>query len=401
MESFNYHNIKFEDLYYAPINIVGYKDDGLHNCCNCGQTLYLNDYYIESDEDLEDFINAVIEKLAEIISKKIHYCSHCSDGQDIERYLYILEKEDEIAPDYGTEIWEFLSEQGIYDYGIKEKILNYLYCSGCKFGTGRYDDVYEQFDPLDKVYTQQDIDDFYGLNYEDFADFAKSYELNISREEIQEFVEFLYDKPYLALLHKVGKEIYRVIEQHYKNKNYLVLEVGEKLYRGRTRKKDHSPFEPKDLWNPPKGSTSHGRYNAIGVSVLYCTDSINAIPYEIHPSHDENIDVATFMVEKPLFLFDVSSIFNEKFGDLISSTVLESKEQKKGYLLTNFIRDCCYDVGYHGIKYKGVGKGEYYNFALFNFEKGVELSISDNVVTISPDVSYNISKIPNAELELE
>jgi hypothetical protein len=76
------------------------------------------------------------------------------------------------------------------------------------------------------------------------------------------------------------------------------------------------------------------------------------------------------------------------FNDFFSESNVESKTLKKVYLLTNFIRDCCQNIGYHGVKYKGVGRGSYYNYAFFNFAVAVDINIT-NVSAYDYDIIYS------------
>lgn len=118
------------------------------------------------------------------------------------------------------------------------------------------------------------------------------------------------------------------------------------------------------MWAPPVGKFNHGRYNAIGVPVLYLTDDIGAVSYEIHAADDEMIDIAEFKIEKDLLLFDIG-VFDNGFEGFFEENSADSRMLQ----LLNFIGACCSLIGYDGVKYGGVREaGTYTNYALFTEE---------------------------------
>jgi hypothetical protein len=93
---------------------------------------------------------------------------------------------------------------------------------------------------------------------------------------------------------------------------------------------------------------------------------LEAIPYEINPSHEDVIDVAQFELKRELKIFDIGS-FDPEFRGFFCEKNGETKLLKQAYLLPNYIGACCSLIGYDGVKYEGNHtKIRYTNYALFN-----------------------------------
>jgi hypothetical protein len=385
--------IEVDDL-EPQVQILGFKHEKLI-CDHCGELLETKDYYFDSAEDMEDFEGNTIEAIAEILSTDIEFCSYC-DGQQLEDYVNAINGEldaDETERDYdGIDAHNFLSSYEIPDKYC-EAILGKLKCSSCGHGGDIYHPKHNPdggpFSVEDRFYTKEEIEHFYGVDYDSFSFLGESYDIELCKNDFISFQEYLYESPLLAYRHGTGSKIFDLLNHIYNDNHAVVFTIpsGTTIYRGRTRKKDAIKFSREKLWNPPAGESSHGRYNLVGISVLYCCENIEGIPYEIHPIHDEIVDIGEFVVKNDLKILDVTTLF-EGFVGFISESNIESKTLKKTYLLTNFIRDCCQAIGYHGVKYKGVGKGDYYNYAFFNFQSAIDIDITDNIFTSDYDIVY-------------
>ncbi|WGU92071.1 RES domain-containing protein [Paenibacillus dendritiformis] len=381
----DYHGIGLDVLDNPPIEIVGYKNSGNIECLECGSILYTNHLYFGDENDLSIFTDQAIEFVAKEISKQIYSCSYCSD---IPNYVHSFNSDPhgEKMDEQGTDIYDFLSENGV-DEDFRDRIKKHLRCQSCNHGEkGHPEDNPNggEFENFDRVFTREFEDQFWGYD-DDFISFARDYDIIFTHSELAEFREYLYNYPMLAYKHSTGINIYTLLQKHWENNEYYILESGAIVYRGRIRKIDEAILDKDQLWNPPDGVATHGRYNSVGVSVLYCADNINGLPYELNPTSREVIDVAKMKVIFNIKLFDMN--FFDDVQDFISSKNEESKPVKKTYLLPNFIGTCCADIGYDGVRYKGLGKGDYYNFALFNNQKDKNLII-DDVIRMNVDVTY-------------
>ncbi|CAM3934781.1 RES domain-containing protein [Bacillus paramycoides] len=360
-------NLDIDELNETPpVYIVGYAEEGEYYCEDCGDELSPTEFYINCATEKEEIIRIVSEKIGELLSEKFDYCSHCSTGQEIETLLYVAEKEDiSHINNAGEDLYDFLTENGVTEKYF-DLVLESLVCPKCNYGTGRdpRDPDNGNFELLDKVYTSEEIDSFWGFDEQAFIEIAKKYNIDIDASKFSEFRDYLFEKPLLAYKHALGRELYKTLENIYLQKDYFKLQIGVELFRGRNRGKDKKNYTSDAMWNPPKGETSHGRYNPVGISVLYCTDDIKGIPYEIEPKKNEVTDVATFTNCKVLNLLDIDEIFNG-FEGFLSSESEESTNVRKGYLITNFIAICCIEIGFDGVKYKGANGLDYYNYAFF------------------------------------
>lgn len=382
--------IKIEHLEDTPkIKVVGYGEE-TYICKECEEELEPFDMYFTSEEDFEECMRMIINKIAEILSEKIEYCSNC-EGQDLEQYEYQAEKLEIPVKSRGQDIYDFMCEMNVPEEYFGDVITN-LRCSNCGYGEGAHpkhnpDNGY--FNLSDKIYTAEDIEGFWGGFEDRLIHVARIYDVEISLELINDFIQWCFDNPMLAYKHELATLVFEVLEKVKKeNNDVLIVQTGRALYRGRCRAKDNKKYKVSNLGMPPKGLASHGRYNLVGTSVLYLTDNKMGIPYEIEPKKNEVVDVAEFKTQKELLLFDVDTIFND-FSGFINKENDESTVVKRNYLFTNFIASACKDVGFDGIYYKGAGDKAYYNFSIF--ESGIsKLKANPLVETIEYKTNYNL-----------
>lgn len=268
-------------------------------CCSCcnEEIKEGEDYYLFTVED------EIIDDIADRGGQYIGGCEHC-EGE--ERWNLVNaynndphDKSSRMDAPGGISVSEYL-----YDREVPEELFPLL-CSHiqcrCSYGreSGHSDDPYGGiFELDDEIYTKRDIADYWGFQYEAFCEFTQQYEETIEVEALHEFRKHLSFYPMLALEHETGRAIYRTLKKHFEAKGYTVLTNGVgKLYRGRTRKRDNEVKLTKEqMWAPPAGLPQHGRYNCVGVPVLYVTDHLEGIPYEIHPNHEDIIDVGEFQI---------------------------------------------------------------------------------------------------------
>jgi hypothetical protein len=93
-------------------------------------------------------------------------------------------------------------------------------------------------------------------------------------------------------------------------------------------------------------------------------------------------------------LLDAESLFKD-FQGFINERSAYTSQLMKEYLFTNYIRDCCYEIGFNGIHYKGFcnrgGLKPYDNYALINFIEEESINcISTETYTINICYEMNI-----------
>jgi hypothetical protein len=386
----HHQQIKLEQLEANDLKIVGYKERDALLCHKCNEILRPKELYFENQNDYDRFIQNALCKIAEKISEDIGYCDNC-DGYQFQRHIHNVnhgEEQELIREDkYGTYIAELLEDSCIPEHVIDD-ILKYLVCKKCS-ASESYKEA-RNFEQWDRVYSDFEWDNFWGGRIVKFAD---NYDISISEYELRSFQEYLLKRPMIALKHNVGEKIFDALQKCFDAQDFCYLKPEVVLHRGRSRYRDNPKYNLEKLWCPPTGLSSQGRYNAIGVSVLYCCDKKDAIPYELHTTQGQVIDVITIKVNKSLKVFDMDSAF-ESFEGFISAPNLESKAVKQEYLLTNFIGACCEAIGFNGIKYNGVGdsNSEYMNYALFNMKMNEQIILQDRIESVNYSVAYKNSR---------
>lgn len=371
-------------------------DEQTLQCDNCNAEIEIGeDYHIIT------MAQSTLEDVADILSEDIAGCFQC-EGDELARFAHSFNKdpydsESRIELSLGTEVSEYLSSRDVPDEFI-DLFSKLIVCQKCGYGgePRHHSDnpdggVFEQYD---EIYTKRDIANFWGYEYAEFMEFARKYGFDLSHEHLIDFQDHLMAYPMLGYLHPTGQLVYNLLKNHFDNKDYCVLNQKTKLFRGRTRKKDTSrPYKKNELWSPPEGNSSHGRFNTVGVPVLYVSDCLDGIPYEVPPAHDELLDIIEYDLQKDLFVFDIGAI-DRAFQGFFTQINEESKLLKRAYLLPNFIGTCCSHIGFDGVRYEGVHKinTKYTNYALFTVKEH-ELSAGEPVTYI-PNVTYNLQEKP-------
>lgn len=360
------YKIELEELYeYPKIKVIGYGEDKSYFCKECTDELQPLNMYFEDEEDFKHAKELIGEKVASLLSMQIEHCSHCK-GQDIEHFQYVAQKEEIPVRSRGTDLYDFLYGNHLPEE-FHDVVIPYLRCSDCGYGEPyhpKHNPDGGEFDYSDNIYTAKEIQEFWGFE-EELIEIAKSYGINVSSEQIDDFIEYCSINPLLAAKHELANNLFEIVQRFFEDdKMVLKLNVNIELYRGRSRAKDNLAYEIGKMGMPPNGVASHGRYNLVGTSVLYMTTNKSGIPYEVEPQKNEVIDVATFVVNDVLLLFNIDEAFKD-FSLYISKENEESIILKRNYLFTNFLASVCGEIGFDGIYYKGAGGKEYNNIALF------------------------------------
>lgn len=344
----------------------------------------------------------ILVYMANILSEDIAGCQYCEGGR---RWSIVnaynndpfdkSSRMDESVTE-GTSVSEYLQENGV-PYELVQLFSELVVCR-CGYGREeahhRHNPDGGVFDADDDLFTQGSIDDFWGFegfDIPEFLEFTEQYGIDLSTDDFKDFRDHLIQYPMLGSEHETGKKILEALKEHFKENNYVALQTSTRLYRGRTRKRDsQGPYSVDGMWSPPSGLPQHGRFNTIGVPVLYVTDKLDGLPFEVHPASDDLLDVAEFELMRELKLFDIGE-FNREFAGFFNEVNEESKPLKKAYLLPNFIGTCCSYIGYDGVKYNGVHQsaGKYTNYALFNMDR-MHLPASKSIITYDPGISYSL-----------
>ncbi|WP_186785979.1 RES family NAD+ phosphorylase [Paenibacillus agilis] len=373
------------------------------NCEVCRQKINSEDeYYIVSVDD------AVLENVVDKISKEIGGCEYC-EGQERGYLAYKfnqdLDSEETPIDASGESLSSYLGDRDVPDNFIA-LFAGFVNCPRC--GNGRDADPYDNpgtwLNENSEIYTIRDVSFFWGDDFYDedalleYCNFTSKYGYNIDRNNLTEFGEFLIKHPTMGTKHRVGEMLFQSIQRHKQEGKGINLkptvDTGILLFRGRSRKEDsEEQYTGSKMWSPPEGHASHGRYNPIGVPVLYLTSDLEAVAYEIHALDDEVIDIANFEIKKELLLFDIG-VFNYGFEGFFEDSRADSRLLKHRYLLPNFIGACCSFLEYDGVSYTGVrNKDQYTNYALFTQENDQAVGITNEINTYKQEIIRKLSVI--------
>lgn len=183
----------------------------------------------------------------------------------------------------------------------------------------------------------------------------------ISETELVNFMTVLAQFGSFAAQDPTGKKIYELIS----NWKPVIDFDRELYYHGRAFGKDEPPYPNDEMCKAPAGMTSFGRFNSIGVSHYYFSDSpLGAIrEVEKHASKPYRIQVAHIKPVQSVKLIDLSGENKgNKFLDYCRFPVSSGSQEKRirAYLIPSYVGQCCQLLGVDGIKY--YGKKEYSNY---------------------------------------
>lgn len=216
----------------------GYEINRYDKCSNCHNHIRPGMYLIE---DVESFTISVGELVAKKISEtEIGECQNCNENIILftQRHGDLLEL---------TNVYELVEGYG-FESDISSEIYSNIFCSCCGNNLGS-DDPYV---------TTEEVDNWYSDDVEIVISTFK----DVTEKEGQDFMNFLLKNPMLGLNHPLGKKIFLQIKNE-EIPNILTLQAGNKFLRGRKRKNKErlAAYIPDELWNPPEGISSQGRYN--------------------------------------------------------------------------------------------------------------------------------------------
>lgn len=295
----------------------------------------------------KNFIFFEDEFLAEIDSwftADIKCCTECYDDF-ISKWPIVIDREPET---YSKDVHSFYSGSRMSQLYTKSEYLENLYRITCPRCGSSINDTFWAFE-------------FQFDNYDDLE-----FDFDVLKQEIKE-------TPYMVLKNKLALEVYQLLENISKKTSPISLNFT--LYRGRILKSEE--FIKSDFITPPPNSTNEGRYNHLGVPVLYCADKQITCYNELRKPK-ENLYIAEFKINKELKLLNLNQI--DEFDDwdkynllqaIFLSSVVSSKTDDKSkykpeYYFTRFICDCCKSLNFDGIIYPSVHIGEGNNYVIFD-----------------------------------
>ena len=180
------------------------------------------------------------------------------------------------------------------------------------------------------------------------------------------------ETPFIVLKNELASQTFELIEKI--SKKIKPIDLNISLYRGRVL--DKTPINKSDLLPPPSNFTNEGRYNHLGIPVLYAANKEVTCFNELRKPN-QNLHLAEFKIQKQLKLLDLTSA--EEFDDfdeqnllkaIILSSVASAKAEdgskyKPEYYFTRFISDCCKYLKLDGIIYPSVHIGQGCNYVFF------------------------------------
>jgi len=367
-------------------------------CTECGSQVIKGESYIEDDDEVFEII---FRYMAEQIMNEIDCCEQCGDGEDIQGLypsikscFYDADDDPEVIfnsfntastiEDIMNDVFE--SRWDLWE-PYYENIVEFVQCPKCDNGSGEnYEDKmdYGTFDLYTEVYTKRDIDqfnhDFYGDELEavkiEISDLARNFSFN---ELVALKNDYIQNRTYVAR-NPLFDKLERFIQSLFAQSKWYVLTENRIVFRTRTSL-INKPLSKEELWEPPYGVASHGRYNDIGVSMLYCANNKDVIKKEIALPSGHNYNIAKFIIHKPMCLFPINHIFGGEFTGLIDEAVPAKQQNlnfKQQYILSNIVSAICFQIGYDGIVYRSTKDNVSIDYALFcNYEKGDDLEILD------------------------
>lgn len=375
------NSLNIKKLSNPPIKIHGFDNSIKLKCEICNKEIETHDFYVLNKEEDIQLTNIVLQYFVDEVNSQIDYCFRCNGSiiEDVVRATNKGEKE-ELIKEYGTSPYEMLFEYDILD-GYMDRIQDKFKCKTCDMsGDG-------SIDIFDKVYTQFDMNKFYnGYHYEDFLEVSQKYNIDIDYNSIYSFIESIKSSMMLTYKNDVGQKIYNLVEALFNDNEVTILNLGEKMYRGRKRAEKDKKFMEYEMWSPPIEHASQGRFNMMGDSILYLCDNYKALPYELNLVKGECIDIATFINKRQLKMLDTTKLFNELARYLFSIN-RKTEIIKEEYLLCNYIAQCCKNVGYDGIIYPCVSEEKYKNYAILN-KNHIENFYIEQVDTINFEILY-------------
>lgn len=361
-------------------------------CQNCGNIISKSESYFE---DKDKLMVRLYHFIGDELTSKIKGCECCSEPEEIfngMRHGGFFDEEDDVEGmieglDTSIEVGDFI----VNHFGIDpvDEIVHSMHCPDCGFGSGYdYDEKidYDSFNEYFKIYTKESLEEFDERFYGEIEEIEKEVSLLANKLTMEELVDlkdkYIENKLYVSQ-NKAFLRLEEVIKSLYEKGGYYPLASGRTIFRTRTMDLGYqiSELQSDDkLWEPPYGVSGHGRYNDIGVSVLYCANNLDVLRKEVPLDQGKEYVYAKFILSKTLKMFPINFVFKRgkdkqsDFDGLISQpSKSDSKSFRIEYIMSNIVAAICLKIGYNGIAYKSTKCPKSINYAFLRFEKNIEL----------------------------
>ena len=187
-----------------------------------------------------------------------------------------------------------------------------------------------------------------------------------TENELMDFCTFLSLSPMVGFHNEVGERIWRLIETLFQNNERSINFDKDRYYHCRSHRKGEMPFTFEEMLQAPHGIPWAGRFNQVGRSCYYFSDSRYGAEVEVksHLRREEELQTVVIRPINNAILLDLSGTLKrgERFLKYLRFKVPEDDTNKmpKQYLIPCYVADCCRNIGFNGIKY--YGSKEYMNY---------------------------------------
>ncbi|MDA2150812.1 RES family NAD+ phosphorylase [Bacillus cereus] len=393
LEAYENFPFSFDPNEFIECEINDEKETLICEECECD--IESGDFFIPSKDDLESINEYLAAQLGAELSRLIKSCSNCGHGSQLEclrASIYSTFNGPGEDPESMFDNWhvsstlgDFLYEHSTIPYGCNDEVIEHIRCGNCRNGGGAYskDTMYDdKFDQYTEIYTENDInlfnDRFYDESFEEAKQTLRLIDSEYDNEKLQDFLAEYIKNPLCISKHVLFKQLEEDLKEIWENQDKL-FDLYSSKYIYRVQKvKNNNQINADRMWSPPDYVSSQGRYNMGGQSILYAGNNIDAIKLEvpITNSEAEVHYIAKFKLSKPRKCLPIDTIFSD-FEPYIrdSSTGSIPENNQKKYAFTNIIQAICQDIGYEGIIYHSIKDSRYINYAIFNFEKDIDIKL--------------------------
>lgn len=169
----------------------------------------------------------------------------------------------------------------------------------------------------------------------------------------------------MALSNPTGIKIRDLIIELFNNGSKTIDFDEEYFYHCRKHIKNRMPYTFEEMLKAPHGIPGAGRYNRVGSSCYYFSNTKKGAETEIQKylKEGEVLQTVKIYTNKNANILDLSNSLERRstFLQYLRYKVEDlNSSMPREYLLPNFVADCCKRIGFDGIKY--YGSKEYNNY---------------------------------------